>query len=297
MRRGRALFITVVCAALIAWGAVSGSCLDLGLQASTGNLGFRTDRSSADSTFPGADYFWGLSLSANQTISDRFAFEAGFYSDPVLRNISYALFSYNERVISIGVGPFFGFFNSSGTLLKSGISTSVKLELPGVVFVSFRADSSIGGELVQDGDYLQQRNDISIGFNVLNAICTLSLDNRTFEQKTTADKVSDSLTVYSFSTDIYQKNVPYRVIVTFAYQALSRAFVTGESTTTLNSLVIGTEVDITITSSLLLQAGIEGSVYSFGQGPLVGSAKDFLVRAFSGVKVNVDSLPFLSQLL
>jgi hypothetical protein len=282
---------------LIALGAVSASCLDLGLTASTGNLGFRSDRSSTDTSFPGADYFWGLSLYASQTISDRFAFETGFYSDPVLRNISYTLFSYNERVISIGVGPFFGFFNDTGTLLKSGISTSVKLELPGVVFVSFRADSSIGGELVQTGDYLQQRNDISFGFNVLNAICTLSLDSRKFEQKTAADKIIDSLTVYSFSTDIYQKNVPYRLIVTFAYQALSRTFITGAATTTLNSLLIGTEVDITMTNSLLLQAGIQGSVYSFGQGNLVGSAKDFLFRTFAGVKVNVDSLPFISGLL
>jgi hypothetical protein len=288
--------IAVVGVVLIALAAASAPGLDLGFQTWAGNLGFAADRTSTDARFPGSQYFWGLSLYASQPITDNLGFETGFYSDPVLRNISYTLFSYNEKVISLGVGPFFGFFNDRGTLLKSGISTSVKLGLPGVVFVSFRADSSIGGELVQEGDYLQQRSDISFGFYVLNAICTLSLDTRKFEQKTDVDTVVDTLTIYSFSTDIFQKNVPYRLIIKFSYQSLGREFITGATTTTLNSLVLGTEVDITMTGSLLLQAGIEGSVYSFGQGTLVGSSEAFLFRTFAGVKVNVDSLPFMSRL-
>jgi len=288
--------IAAVSAVLLALAAASVSSLDLGVQTWAGNLGFATDRTSTDTRFPGSRYFWGLSLYGSQPISDKFGFETGFYSDPVLRNISYTLFTYNEKVISLGVGPFFGFFNDSGTLLKSGISTSVKLELPGVVFVSFRSDSSIGGALVQEGDYLQQRDTISLGFWVLNAICTLSLDTRKFEQKTDVDTVVDSLTVYSFATDIFQKNVPYRLIVKFSYQSLAREFITGAVTATLNSLVLGTEADITMTGSLILQAGIEGSVYSFGQGTLVGSSEAFLFRTFAGVKVNVDSLPFMSHL-
>lgn len=296
MPRGGYPRVAAVSALLVALAAASAFSLDLGLQTWAGNLGFTTDRAATDTRFPGSNYFWGLSLYGSQPITDKFGFETGFYSDPVLRNISYTLFSYNEKVISLGIGPFFGFFNYRSTLLKSGISASVKLELPGVVFLSFRSDSSIGGALVQEGDYLQQRDDISFGFYVLNAICTLSLDTRKFEQKTDVDTVVDSLTIYSFSTDVFQKNVPYRLIVKFSYQSLAREFITGGVTATLNSLVLGTEVDITMTGSVVLQAGIEGSVYSFGQGTLVGSSEAFLFRTFAGVKVNVDSLPFISHL-
>ena len=285
--------VAPVCAILIALAGASASGLDLGVQAWTGNLGFATDRTAADTRFPGSKYFWGLSLYGIQPVTDNFGFETGFYSDPVLRNISYALFSYTEKLISVGVGPLFGFFNDRGTLVKPGMTTSIKLEFPGVVFLSFRSDSSISGELVQDGDYLQQRNAISFGFWVPNAICTLSLDTRRFEQKTDVDRVVDSLTIYSFSTDIYQKNVPYRLIIKFSYQSLAREFITGAATATLNSLVLGTEVDVMMSSSLLFQIGIEGSVYSFGQDTLVGSAGSFLFRTFAGVKVNVDSLPLL----
>ena len=294
-RRGlsRTALVSVVLVVLAA-GPARG--LDVGLQTWAGNLGFATDRTSTDTRFPGSRYFWGLSLYGSQPITDNLGFETGFYSDPVLRNISYTLLSYSEKVITVGVGPFFGLFNDRGTLLKSGISTAVKLGLPGVVFLSFRSDSSIGGALVQEGDYLQQRSDISFGFYVQDAICTLSLDTRKFEQKTDVDTVVDTLTIYSFSTDIFQKNVPYRLIVKFSYQSLGREFVTGATTATLNSLVLGTEVDITMSGSLLLQAGIEGSLYSFGQGTLVGSSDAFLFRSFAGVKVNVDSLPFMSRL-
>ena len=105
----------------------------------------------------------------------------------------------------------------------------------------------------------------------------------------------DTLTEYAFSTDIYKKNVPYRLIVKFAYQSLSRDFV-GASTTssTLNSLIIGTEIHIAIGDSWQVQAGIEGNVYSFGQGNLVGSDPLFLFRTFAGVRTNVDSIPGLS---
>jgi hypothetical protein len=296
MQGGGLSRLSTACAAFIVLAAAAAPGLDLGLQTWAGNLGFAADRSATDARFPGSRYFWGLSLYGSQPIAEKFGFETGFYSDPVLRNVTYALFSYDERLISLGVGPFFGFFNDRSTLVKTGIATSVKLQVPGAVFVSFRSDSTVGGELVQEGDYLQQRNDVSFGFYVLNAICTLSLGNRRFEQRTEVDTVVDSLTTYSFTTDIFQKNIPYRLIIKFSYQSLAREFITGATTSTLNSLVLGTEVDVTLTSAVLLQAGLEGSVYSFGQGTLVGSSEAFLFRTFAGVKVNVDSLPFLSHL-
>ena len=274
--------------------------LDLGIGGWAGNLGFRTDRTVTDATFPGADYFWGLSLYGSQQITDTLGFETGFYSDPVLRNTAYTLFDYSEKILSVGIGPFFGFFNDTGTLLKSGISTAIRVELPGIAFVSFRADSSIGGELVTVGDYLQERNDISFGFYVPNAICTLSLDQSKFEQLQSTATVVDSLTEYSFSTDIFRKNVPYRLLVKLAYQSLSKSFIAATtSSATLNSVVIGGQLSLTVSSTVLFQAGMDGAVYSFGTGTLLGSAPSlpFLFRAYTGLKVSASSIPLLNKLL
>jgi hypothetical protein len=286
--------------ALVLMAASAGAAfsLDIGLDGWLGNLGFLSTRTASDATFPGGDYFWGLSLYGTQSISEAISLETGFYSDQVLRNTSYTLFSYKTDFLTVGFGPFFGLFNDPGTLMKSGISTSVRIEVPGIVFVSFRSDSSIGGELVKSGDYQQIRSDISLGVYLPNAICTLSLNSRSFEQLVSSSEVVDSLTEYAFSTDIYKKNVPYRLIVTIAYQSLSRSFIDATTTsTTLNSVILGTEVDLTLSSTIVAKVGIEGNVYSFGQGTLVGSCDTFLFRTFAGVKLSVDSFPILSQIL
>ena len=147
------------------------------------------------------------------------------------------------------------------------------------------------------GDYLQERSDISFGFYVPNAICTLSLNSRTFSQKSAADTVVDSLTEYAFATDIFRKNVPYRLLITFAYQSLGKSFVTAATNATLNSIVIGSEVSVALSEMVLLQVGMEGTVYSFGTGLLLGGASPFLFRAYSGVKVSSDAIPFLNKIL
>ncbi len=98
-------------AAFVAGIAASAPALDIGIEGWAGNLAFRTDRAPTDKSFPGADYPWGVSGYAVQSLADNVGFEAGFFSDPVMRNISYTLFSYSEKILTIGVGPFFGFFN------------------------------------------------------------------------------------------------------------------------------------------------------------------------------------------
>ncbi len=289
---------TALLCLLFASLAAAAFSLDLGIEGWAGNLGFSTDRAITDTTMPGANYFWGLSLYGTQALSDSISLETGFYADPILRNTSYTLFSYNAKILSVGIGPFFGFFNDTTTLLKSGISTAVRLELPGIAFISFRSDSSIGGQLVQVGDYLQYRNDISFGVYLPNVICSVFINSRSFEQKAAANDVVDSLTEYGLLTDIYQKNVPYRLLFSFSYQNLSRAFIAATTTTaTLNSFVIGLEVTVSLPGSMSLHAGLDGNVYSFGLGTLEGSASDFLFRSYAGVKINLDTIPVLSRML
>jgi hypothetical protein len=289
---------TAAVALLFILCAGAGFSMDLSVNGWVGNLGFRTDRAAADATFPGTDYFWGVSVEGSQPISDSVSFATGFTMDPILRNTIYTMFNYTEKILTVGVGPFFGLLNSDSTLMKSGISTAIKLELPGIAFVSFRSDSSIGGGLLLTGDYQQTLSDIALGFYVPNAICTLSIRSRSFEQKAADALVIDNLTEYTFSTDIFKKNVPYRLIVSFAYQSLSRSYVGATtSASTLNSLIIGTEIHVSIGDSWQVQAGIEGNVYSFGQGNLVGSDPLFLFRTFMGVRTNVDSIPGLNSIL
>ena len=171
-----------------------------------GNLGFANDRASTATNTP-AQFPWGLSIYGSEEITGELGVDIGFYFDQTLKNISYTNLRYTKQFFTLGVGPFFGFFNSPSSLLKPGISTLVRLDFPGLIFVEFRADSSIGGRLVQDGDYLQERSDITAGFYVLNAIARVSLLTKGYTYRTATQEIIDSFVEYSFSTDIYPTKI------------------------------------------------------------------------------------------
>ena len=281
--------VMAACLALLAAGGGAAAGLDLGIDTWAGNLGFRTDRASTDTSLPGADYFWGISLFGSQPVSDSVKVEAGFYSDPILRNTTRTIFTYDAKYLSVGIGPIFGLFNDLGTPVKSGISASVRLEYPGVVFFSLRSDSSIGGSLVQTGDYAQELTEIILGVYLPNAISTIGIRTRSFEQKAASQNVTDSLTEYTFATEMYKKNVPYRLRIWMAYHDLSRSFIAASTTTaTLDSVVLGTQIEASLPASFIVTAGIEGNVYSFGLGTLTGGDSAFLFRAYAGVRMTLD---------
>ena len=214
--------------------------------------------------FTGTDYPWGMTLYWKRKANDVSGIEVGFYRDTILKNIGYTNFYYNEELFNIEVGPFFGLFNTTETLMKAGISTSIRFNIPGIAFAQLDTQSTIGGRLVNAGDYIQEANNISIGFYVYNAICTVMLDTRSFTKITAAGlSQSEDFTEYAFITDAFQKNMPYTVSLKMAYQTRVRTIET-TSVETLNNLVLGTDISFSPFEFLSIYAGLESVLYSFG---------------------------------
>ncbi len=272
------------------------SGLEVGVLFDFGNIGFKPDRDSSDTGYSGKEFFWGGSVYFAQTLSDNITLKGGFYRDGVLRNTVDASLYYDLDFLTLGVGTFNGVFNSAETILKPGISTSMLFGVPGVVFVRLQTGSSIGGQLIEVGDYFQEKTDISFGFYVHNAICSLGIQSKKFIEKKAALEIVDSLLDYSFKTDIYQKNQPYRLTLTFSYQTLAKRF-NDDSTDpvhTLNSLILGTELSINLTSYLLIRLNVESSIYTFGQDDLSGVSHfisdAYFFRAHTGFAIDFAKL-------
>jgi len=283
------LLILIVCTALDL------TALELGGDFRMGNLALSQIVNSTVPSFNGNDYnSWGLSFWLKDNISDNLTIDAAFYSDPILRNICYTLFTYTESFLSLGVGPFFGLFNADlNTILKSGISTSIKLELPSILFVDFRTDSSLASRLLIVGDYVQERTDLTFGFYVKNAICSVNMLSKKFTQKEATDELIDSLNEYSFKTHLYQKNTPYKITLKFAYQNLSRQFIEAASTEQyiLNSIIVGTKLEINFTNAIRFYVDMDNSVYTFGQEKLLNTIIDsYAFRGYAGMVFNIDKL-------
>lgn len=253
------------------------------------------------SSFSGKYYPWGISVFGNDEISDAMSLKAGVFYDPILRYTTYTLFEYQHEFFKLGVGPFFGIFNTPGTILKSGISTSVRVEVPGILFASLRADSSIGSRFVKVGDYLQEFNEISVGYYIPNAICSVNLISKSFVTKQGETlEVDDSFTEYAFKVDMFQKNVAFTALLSFAYQTVTRSYLnTSTSVThenTLNSLILGTNFRFQLAKGFTLITNLESNVYSFGYNDTTALTLPttlpgvFLFRLTTGISLDLDLL-------
>lgn len=268
--------------------------LEVGAMFNIGDLAFNPNRLPTDTSFPGTYYPWGISLDGSAQLSDNLRLDSGItYNDPVLRNIAFTTVTYQGNYFQLGAGPLFGFFNSATTPLSPGLSVSATIQLPGVVFFTYRGDSTLAGALVQTGDYLQQRSQASLGYYVPNAIVSANLVTEKYSEKTSAGNTIDQRTEYSLKTDIYEKAIPYRVLLSFGYQTLAKTFVQGGTTTVdqLGSLILGTRVEFHATHALVFVADLRSSIYTFGQKALVGLSNPgpngYLFQLTTGVRLTL----------
>ncbi|MFP4180920.1 MAG: hypothetical protein ACLFNZ_02240 [Spirochaetaceae bacterium] len=253
----------------------SAGALDITTLYNMGNLGFSRESEEPVDALDGTDYSYSLSAYGNHQIDESLSLEAGLYNDPVLRRTIHTRFIYSHEYFRVGVGPFVGMFNTKGSVLKSGLSSSLHVEYPGKIFGSVRSDSTIAARFTKNGDYLQERNSVALGYYIPYAICSLHLNTKRFiSQKTKDLEIDDGLTEYSFDVDIYQKNVPIRLLLSFAYQQRERVYTSADSTdkNTLNSIVFGTRFKYEGFSRLTLLADIDHNVYSFGKKVEGGSS-------------------------
>jgi hypothetical protein len=228
--------------------------------------------------------------------SERMALRAGFSRDTVLRNLAHVMIYYNLDYLSMGVGTIQGFNNTNGATLKPGLASSVQLSFPGVMFARLLFDYSLGSVLMETGDYTQNRNELTVGFYVPNAICSFTLQSKKFfEEGGTTDAV-DSLMRYSFQADIYQKNAPYRLLFSLAYQTLQKKFYDGatDPVHTLSSLMAGVELAIDLTRFLTVELGADSALFTFGEDQLAGlqnpAPGGYLFQAYTGFTLKFENL-------
>ncbi|MBN2443952.1 MAG: hypothetical protein JXJ04_21495 [Spirochaetales bacterium] len=280
--------------------------LEIGGNFRIGNLAFSPERERTDTEFTGTDFYnWGLSLYGIHKINDKLTFSTGFYSDPILRNISSSYVIYTEDIFSIGIGPVFGFLNSGlDPLMKPGISAILRIEIPALIFFELSAGNSLNARLSVDRDYIQERSDLSIGFFVPNAICTANILTRKFTQLHTLTESGvdvfydyvDSFTEYSFKANIFQKNVPYKLNILFAYQLLSKSYIQGTEKTDhrLNSIIIGSGLELDFSPAIHFTIDVQSSLYTFGDGELLGTINPgpmgYMFKASTGIKINIDKI-------
>ena len=261
--------------------------IEIGFSGTLSNMDFSPDRKETETKVSGTDYLYGLSVFSNADVAEDLTLEAGVFYDPILRYTLSSRLTYRSDYFQFSAGPFFGIFNDWSTVIKPGIATEILIDVPGFIFTRLSADSSIGGRLIDTGEYLQERSQIGVGFYVPNAICEISMETKNFTEKTSYGELVDKLLAYTFNTDIYQKNRPYRFDLSFSYQTRNLSFIGSSDTIdhTLNSLVLGTGIDVQASRNLDIFLNLESNIYSFGEAD-----NTFMEYADSGIGIYLFSL-------
>jgi len=285
-------------AALLVVGATAqAAALEFGVDAIASNLQFpwEADAPIADSTFPKDNYFWGGAAWLRSPLGEDAAIRVSVERDPVLRNSALAAVEFERGVAKISAGPFFGFLNSDSAPFSAGISAAVRLQWPGVAYVSMRSDGATAISLFQADAAPQARTEIAAGFYVPHAIVSGVVSAKRFNETDEAGYlITDSLTRYAMEVEIFKKNVPYTLLASAGYEQRSKRFEASDTTDTLGAIVFGVETAAQIGPALDIKTSFATGVYLFGLDALAGrgpSGDDLFFRAGLGFSLDVAAIP------
>jgi hypothetical protein len=271
---------------------LGGSALDLTVTGGLGNAQFdpKSQESLGPEVFsPSGPYPLGQ-IRVDWDYSEAIHCGAAIERDLLLRNMISANVAFTTGPVRLDMGPFMGVFNTGNDDITPGISVAASLEIPGIVFGSFKVSSTIGAGVSMPGDYIQEQEEITLGFWAPHIIAALSITSRGFTERVTeALTTRDNQIRYQLGADVFAKNVPYTVHIDMGYQSLKRSYITGGPVQTdeLRSIYAGVEAAFAIQPSIKLILGAETPIYSWGQAPLrAPSSNTVLYRAHTGVSLS-----------
>jgi hypothetical protein len=267
MARAKTAFIL---AALLAGAflAAPASAIEIGVAGATSNLFFPWDDTAAlppaTSRFPVNSYFLGGNAWVALPLGEEAALKVSYERDPVLRNSIVASVLFERGIAKISAGPLIGFLNSPGSRFSAGLSAAVSLRWPGVAYASMRSDGGLAISLLQMGADPQAQTTIAAGFYVPNAIVSGVVAAKRFNEGSGASLITDALTSYALTIDMYKKNVPFTLLASVGYEQRAKRFAATGLTDTLGSVVIGGRATAQFGEGIEVAADFSSGVYVVG---------------------------------
>lgn len=267
------------------------SALEIDTEGVFGNLGFTNDREAGDTDLGAGSYPWDARLAISGTVLDGFLLTGAYERDNVLRSTLAVTLGYSGQIMSVSAGPFVGFIPDSDNpyLLKPGLSAKLRAELWESAFVSLESDVTLDPQLSTNStDFRQFRINPRAGVYLPNIITSLEFDRSTLfytdGDKTTTDRRSE----YALANEIFQKAIPYRILVRFAYRSQRKDFADG-TTHALGAAVFTPGITYAPSDTITLRAHLENGIYVFGREDLLGEIQTdrYFFRAMVGVTLQL----------
>ena len=262
-------------------------------EATVGNLGFGPDRDRDDSDLGTDTYPWDGSLSVWGTVLDGFLLKGTYARDSVIRNTVAVTLGYEGQIMRVAAGPFVGFVLDSDNpgRIKPGVSAALRAELWQFGFASFASDATLDPQLEEgEDDFRQFRVNARTGFYLPGIITSVEFDRSTLFLSEDDGNSRSRRTKYALKTEVFQKAIPYRILLEFAYRNELREFAEG-GTHALGAVVFTPGITYAPTTDFTLKAELQNGVYLFGREDLLGEVESnrYFFRATLGVAFSTDN--------
>ena len=282
-------------AALLLVPALSLPSLEIDASATVGNLGFSKDRNAGDTSLPNDSFLWGFDLALSTPVSETVTLDAGIRRSLTSLNALHASLSHDAGFARIAVGSYVGIANDLDYPLKlvPGISALLNVQLAGIGFLELSADRPLTQEPSSAGDYWQQSTQAHLGVYGENVLPGFRIDRREFfVAESGSEQRLDRVTTYAITADIFSKNVPYRIFLTFGYENHEKRFLKDGDTQTkqaLGSGVFGAEVTVDVNERTTVWTELTNGLYTFGREDLLGkfSENTYFFRTTAGVRLKL----------
>ncbi|MDR2768623.1 MAG: hypothetical protein LBB82_09910 [Treponema sp.] len=280
---------TVFLAGLVFWGTAL-FALDLTVTGGFGNFAFdpKDKHEIGGGEFDG-NYAASGKIELTDTLSDLFRFTTALERDPVLRNSLGGELEIGVENFSFAIGPFFGIFNSSD-YFKPGISTSLEIVFPGIIFGRIDAGATLQG-VDGEGDYSTLSSEIAVGFWLPHLVNIISLATKKFSiQETGYLYTEDSLWRFQYRGEIHSKSNNYIVAIDIGYQTLRRSYeaASAASYDEVRAVFLGFDASITVKPLLTILLGLESPVYFWGKAPLERGGRSLFFQAMAGFRYRFE---------
>jgi hypothetical protein len=210
--------------------------------------------------------------------------------DPILRTRIIPVVGFSYNLVNLKIGPFIGLSDIREVDINPGISMTLDIAAPGIVFGSIRFDTTVSGGIVPK-NFAQELWEVKAGFWTPYVIFSLSAQNRSFTERKEAEIYTNEWTRYTLSLNFFQKNIPRIWQFNLGFQQLewlphSRP----EEKLGYNSFFLGAEFHVVINRTIEFFIGGEGSVYSWEAKNTIdsGMVKSTLFEVFSGVTWSIN---------
>ncbi|TVQ40248.1 MAG: hypothetical protein EA384_03780 [Spirochaetaceae bacterium] len=258
---------------------------------SIGNLGFSRDRDAGDKGLPDDTFPWAFNFGLRHPAFETVDFEMALRRHHVVGNTTELQLTHRSDFVELGAGPYLGVYNNQDKpfSLNPGVFAHLRFNLGDFGFTSLTARAPLSDDPRRVGDYRQRTQEYQFGVFVPNVVLSLYYGSFAFDERTDDDFISDLHRAYELRAHVFQKNVPYRIDLSFGYHDYQKEFVSTDGTQAFGALVAATRVTADLRNTVSIFFSFENALYTFGRADLTGrdGGDMFFFRSGAGITYTV----------